>query len=193
MPSTQSRINPLPVDALDSATAALLPRITVAGEVTTGRSNIMRTLVRHPAIFKRWTPLCEGLLNGRLSDRDREVLVLRTAWNCGSEYEWGQHVVVGRKVGITDDEIERIPRGPEGAAWNAADSVLLRAADELHSDYRVSDETWDELSRRYDEQQLIEMALVVGHYTMVAMAVNTLGVPRDDGLPGFDEVPTVRS
>lgn len=188
MSPTQPRIGPLPVDDLDDATAALLPRIVVAGEVTTGRSNIMRTLVRHPAIFERWTPLCDGLLNGRLLDRDRELLVLRTAWNCRSEYEWGQHVVVGRKIGIGDEEIERIRRGPGAPGWEAGDSLLLRAADELHTDCSVSDETWSGLSRRYDEQQLIEIAMVVGHYTMVAMVLNTLRVPRDHGLPGFDEV-----
>lgn len=188
MPQPRPRISPLPVDSLDDATAALLPRIVVAGEITTGRSNVMRTLVRHPAIFERWTPLCEGLLNGRLPDRDRELLVLRTAWNCRSEYEWGQHVVVGRKVGLTDEEIGRVRRGPGAAGWDAADSLLLRTADELHADCKVSDETWSDLSRRYDEQQLIEMAMLVGHYTMVAMALNTLGVPRDDGLPGFEEV-----
>jgi alkylhydroperoxidase family enzyme len=188
MPPTNPRISPLPVDALDDATAALLPRIVVAGEVTTGRSNIMRTLVRHPALFERWTPLCDGLLNGRLPDRTRELLVLRTAWNCGSEYEWGQHVAVGRKVGLTDNEIERTRRGPKAPGWDAADALLLRVADELKADCCVSEETWRELARGYDEQQLIEIVMVVGHYAMVAMTLNSLGVPRDDGLLGFDEV-----
>jgi len=82
--------------------------MSVAGSVTAGRSNVFTTLVRHPDLSRTWTPLLEQLLNGRLPARDRELLILRTGWNCRSEYEWGQHVVVGHRVGLTDEEIRRL-------------------------------------------------------------------------------------
>ncbi len=185
MPSPTPRIPPVTGHELEEA-ASLLPKIVVAGTVTTGRSHIMRTLVRHASLFQRWTPFLDGLLNGVLSPRDRELLVLRTAWNCRSEYEWGQHVVVGRKVGLTDEEIRRVREGPEAAGWRPADALLLRAADELHHDFAISDATWAELVDRYDEQQLIELPMVVGHYQLVAMALKSLRVQPDEGLPGFD-------
>ena len=61
----------------------------------------------------------------------------------------------------------------------------MRAADELHSDARISDGTWSKLAERYDEKQLIEVPMLVGHYHMVAFTLNTLGVPLEDGLAGF--------
>ena len=85
------RIAPLTDDELDAETRALLPTIVVDGAPTTGRSNVLRTLVRHRPLFPRWTPFLDGLLNGTLPARDRELLVLRTASNCRCDYQWGQH------------------------------------------------------------------------------------------------------
>jgi 4-carboxymuconolactone decarboxylase len=185
MPSSNPRIPPVTGHELDEV-AALLPKIVVAGTVTTGKSNVMRTLVRHGFLFERWTPFLDGLLNGVLSPRDRELLVLRTAWNCRSEYEWGQHVVVGRKVALTDEEIRRVPAGPDAVGWSHEDALLLRAADELHHDFSLSDATWAQLADRFDERQLIELPMVVGHYQLMAMVLKSLSIQRDEGLPGFE-------
>lgn len=114
------------------------------------------------------------------------MLVLRTAWNCRSEYEWGQHVVVGRKVSLTEDEIQRVREGPDAEGWSPEDALLLRAADELHNDFSLSDTTWGQLVDLYNEQQLIELPIVVGHYQLMAMVLKSLNIQRDEGLPGFD-------
>ena len=181
------RIAPLTDDELDGDTRALLPRIVVDGAPTTGRSNVLRTLVRHRSLFPRWTPFLDGLLNGTLPGRDRELLVLRIASNCGCDYQWGQHVRVAQRIGLTNEEIRRTRRGPDAPEWDPADALLLRVADELHSDAYVSDPTWAALTGRYDEQQLIEIVMLVGNYQLVAMVVNSLRTPLDEGLPGLDD------
>ena len=56
----------------------------------------------------------------------------------------------------------------------------------MDADARISDDTWAALSERYNEQQLIEVPMLVGHYHMVAYTLNTLGVPLEPGLAGFD-------
>jgi 4-carboxymuconolactone decarboxylase len=63
--------------------------------------------------------------------------------------------------------------------------VLLRAADELVADHRLSDLTWSALSERYDDQQMIELTLLVGNYAMVAGMLNSIGVEREPGVAGF--------
>ncbi len=149
--------------------------------------NIFTTLVRHPGLFRHWLPFGGKLLAGKLPARDRELLILRTGWLCRSEYEWGQHVVIARGAGVTDDEIERVKQGADAAGWtDPFDVTLVRAAEELHADNRLSDETWSALSARYDERQLVEVPMLVGHYHMVAYTLNTLGVQREPGVPGFD-------
>src|SRR5688500_14681913 len=127
--------------------------------------NIFATLAHHPKLLNRWSAFGATLLfGGLLPGRDRELLILRTAWLCKAEYEWGQHVLIGRASGITDDEIERIPNAEVSDEWSPLDGALLRAADELHEQHRISDTTWNVLAESYDYQQLIEVCMVVGQY-----------------------------
>jgi alkylhydroperoxidase family enzyme len=180
------RIAPLPPEEQDDYARQLLGGVNVAGIEEAPTANIFATLVRHPGLFRRWLPFGGKLLAGKLPGRDRELLILRTAWLCQAEYEWGQHKVIGRAVEISDDEVEHVKAGPEAAGWDEFEATLLRAADELHADARMSDATWDVLAARYDERQLIEVPMVVGHYHMVAFALNTLGVELEPGVAGFD-------
>jgi 4-carboxymuconolactone decarboxylase len=175
------RIPPLPEAERDARANALLAGVAVSGPAT----NIFTTLVRHPGLFRRWLPFGGKLLAGRLPARDRELLILRTGWLCGAEYEWGQHVPIGRQAGLTEAEIAGIQAGPDDPTWSDHDAALLAAADELHGDACITDETWAKLAARYDERQLIEIPMVVGHYHLVAFTLNSLGVQREAGVPGF--------
>ena len=177
----EPRIPPLPDAARDARTNALLDEVAVSGPAT----NIFTTLVRHPGLFRRWLPFGGKLLAGRLPARERELLILRTGWLCGAEYEWGQHVPLGRQAGLTDAEIAGIQVGPEHPAWSDDDAAVLAAADELHHDACITDGTWAALATSYDESQLIEIPMLVGHYHLVAFTLNSLGVQLEPGVPGF--------
>jgi alkylhydroperoxidase family enzyme len=155
--------------------------------------NIFATLAHHPRLLKRWSAFGGTLLfGGRLPGRDRELLILRTAWLCKAEYEWGQHVLIGRDAGITDEEIEGIPGAEISDTWGPHDAALIRAADELHARSVISDATWAVLAATYDHQQLIEVCMVVGQYHMVAFTLNSLGVELEP-TPGLAQFPTVRT
>ncbi len=179
------RIPPLRREELTADQRALLGGV-VAADVD-GAVNIFATLVRHPGLFRRWLPFGGKLLAGKLPARDRELLVLRTAWRCRADYEWGQHVRIARAAGITDAEIARVAGTVDDRGWDGFDAVLLRAADELHDDARIGEPTWAALADRYDERQLIEVPMLVGHYHLVAFTLNSLGVLRENGVPGLPE------
>jgi 4-carboxymuconolactone decarboxylase len=151
-----------------------------------GDNNIFSTLARHTDLFRAWLPFGGFLLGGGvLPARERELLILRTGWNCSSPYEWGQHVRIAESLGIEREEIERVAAGPDAAGWSPGDATLLRAADELHENAKISDGTWERLAETYDERGLIEIAMLVGHYHMVAFALNSLEVELDEGLEGL--------
>jgi 4-carboxymuconolactone decarboxylase len=177
---TEPRIPPLPREGRDDRTEELLAGLR---RPDGSDLNIFATLAHHPRLLKRWSAFGGTLLyRGLLSDRERELLILRTAWHCRAHYEWGQHVAFARAAGLDDDAIARVAEGPE-AGWPDDDAVLLRAADELHSDARIGDATWAALAERYDERQLIELCMVVGQYHLVAFTLNSLDVQPEPGLP----------
>jgi uncharacterized protein YceH (UPF0502 family) len=179
------RLGPLADEELDEQQAELLRAVIVPGAGRT--ENIFRTLVRHPGLFRKWMPFGGKLLNGKLPARERELAILRVGWLCRSDYEWGQHVPIGKRAGLTDEEIARIPAGPKAPGWSDLDAAVLRATDELHEDACISDLTWERLSQVYDDKQLIELVMSVGHYHLVSMALNTLGVQREEGVVGLPD------
>ena len=119
--------------------------------------------------------------------RDKEILILRTAWLSRGDYIWGRHYVRGKESELTDEEIERITEGPGAEGWDDFDATLLRAADELHTSRFVSDATWNALSARYSEDQVREVVLIVGDYTQLAMFQNSLGAQLPEGYEGLPD------
>jgi alkylhydroperoxidase family enzyme len=173
-----ARLQPLPPDEFAAAVGIPIPEAD-----QTSPQNLVNTLGRHAKLTRRWMPYGMQLMFGLLPARDRELLILRTGLRCGSRYEWGQHVLIARQFGLTDEEITRVASGPEAEGWGDGDRLLLRAADELHDTSTLSQAVWDELAARYDDAQLIEIPLLVGHYHATAYVANALDVEPDAGLP----------
>jgi 4-carboxymuconolactone decarboxylase len=177
------RIPPLPPDRWDGDLKRILEATPAGIDRRLGDNNIFPTFAQHPDFFRAWLPFGGYLLTaGKLSGRDRELLILRTAVNCESSYEWGQHVRISLDGGIEREAIDRVLEGPDADGWSPHEAALLWAADELHEQSRISDATWEALAETYDAEQLIEATIVVGHYHMVAFALNSLGVELDEGL-----------
>ncbi|MFN0111287.1 MAG: carboxymuconolactone decarboxylase family protein [Blastocatellia bacterium] len=180
---SEPRLKPLADDELGAEALRVLEGATMRGQVF----NIFRTLAHHPRLLESWLVFGAQVLGkSTLPKRERELVVLRMGWLCQSEYEWGQHVLIGRRAGLTDEEILRIKDGADAEGWNNLDRAMLQATDELHADAFISDATWEQLSRHFSTQQLLDMIFVIGQYNLVSMALNTLGVQRDPGVPGFD-------
>ncbi|MEV0976516.1 carboxymuconolactone decarboxylase family protein [Streptomyces sp. NPDC049915] len=177
---TGPRLAPLPEDEWDPATRQLLAPI--ARDADGRLPHVFTTLVRHPGLFRHFLPFGSHLLrDGRLTDRTRELLILRTAHHTRAGYEWGRHVPLARAAGVTDEEIRRVGAGPDAHGWTPADALLLRAADELHRDARLSAATWSALAADHDEAQLIEITMLVGQYHMVAFFLNSAGTRLEPG------------
>jgi alkylhydroperoxidase family enzyme len=172
----QPRIAPLPPEEWSEEQRELLARGDPARVL-----NIFATLVRHPDLYRRWIPFGNHVLfKSSLGPREREVAILRVGHLCRAEYEFHHHTRIGKSVGLTDADIERIKAGPQAPGWAPLDSALLRAVDELHSEHCIGDETWKALSSHYSVPQMIDLVFAVGQYTMVCMALNSFGVQIED-------------
>jgi alkylhydroperoxidase family enzyme len=120
-----------------------------------------------------------------LPARERELVILRTGWRTRCEYEFGQHVLLGRRAGLGDEEIRRVTT--DDADWPPGDALLIRLSDEVHETRDVSDELWEALSGRWDREALLELVALAGFYGMVAGLLNAARVQRDPGVPGWPD------
>ncbi|MFW9823573.1 MAG: carboxymuconolactone decarboxylase family protein, partial [Candidatus Thorarchaeota archaeon] len=112
--------------------------------------------------------------------RDKEILILRTAWLCRAQYEWDHHVIAGRRSGLTDAEINNIKLGFNSQKWQAFDKVLIQSVDELYLDNNISDPTWVVLSEQYNMFQLMDLIFTVTSYNLLAMFLNTFGIQTEE-------------
>ena len=145
-----------------------------------------KTLVRHPKLFQRLvSDLMYLIQESTISNRDKELLILRTAWICKTEYEWSHHSIQAKQVGLSDQEIQRVKKGPNAKEWTPKDSALLLAADELHRDTCINDSTWAVLAEKYTQQQLMDIVFTVALYHMASMLLKSLGVELDQNAIGW--------
>jgi len=152
--------------------------------------NGLGTMLRHPALakailtfsihFATWTTV---------SKRIRELLILRIGWLRRSEYEFVQHLLLGRKAGLSEAELERVQSGPDAPGWSEEDADLLRAVDELHGDGAcIEDATWARLRTRFDTAQILDIIFAVGCYDLLAMVFNSARVVLESGLEPLEPV-----
>ncbi|HZT64760.1 MAG TPA: carboxymuconolactone decarboxylase family protein [Acidimicrobiales bacterium] len=149
--------------------------------------NIFATLAHNPRMLKRFNQLGGSLLGPRgLPGRQREIVILRVGWRCRSVYEFGQHTLIGRRVGLTDEEIAALTReAADGPDWSADDRALIAMADELCADDCVSRPTWERLAQRWNDSELVELLVLAGFYRLVSGFLNSAGVALDPGVPGW--------
>jgi len=150
--------------------------------------NIFGTIAHHPKLLKRFMNFAGLFLNkGLLPAREREIVILRVGWNCQSVYEFGQHTVIGQRVGLSLTEIDALTKSPSEYQWSDRDATLIAMSDDLCNDNCVSESTWKRLAADWKEDELIELVMVAGTYRLVSGFLNTMGVELDQDTPGWPE------
>ena len=145
----------------------------------------MLTMVKHPELFRCQMDMGTVLFQGSIAPRERELAVLRVGWLTRAPYEWGQHVNIAKRYGLSDVEVERVTQGSSAEGWSAHEAAILRGVEELLGDHALSDATWAALAATWSEQQLIEFPMMVGQYVATAFIQNSLRSALDNGNPGL--------
>jgi len=145
----------------------------------------MRIVIKHPELFRAQMNMGQMFYNGRLPRRERELAILRVAWLTQSPYEWGEHVDIGQRCGLTAEEVERVIHGSAAPGWSEFDRAVLRSVEELLADYAISDATWEVLAGTWDEAQLLEYPSMIGQYVTIAFLQNSIRVPLAEDNPGM--------
>lgn len=147
---------------------------------------LFRTVAHNESLFTDMVDMGllgrTGLLDRRALARPlRELIILRTCVAAGNDYEWNLHVkTISERMGLTPAQIAdtRTPE-PSPALWSDAERAAMRLADALVHRRPVADDLYAALRRHFDEATLIEMTLLTGLYTAVAMVV-ALAKPEFD-------------
>lgn len=181
------RIAPLRVDELDDEARAMIIKLReAAGKTEHGKiPEVFATMMKHARLYRCQMEMGTVLFTGTIPVLERELAILCVAWLCRAPYEWGQHVEIAKRYGMSADVIERVTRGASAHGWSAHEAAILRGVEDLLKDQMISDASWDVLARTWNEQQLIEFPSMVGQYVATAYSQNSLRLrlnPENRGL-----------
>src|SRR5439155_1946210 len=156
------------------------------GAQTVGNTdlNIFRALANAPQVFRGFGDLGGRLLlRSNLAPRTREAVILRMGALLGSDYEWGQHVVMGRAAGLGDEEIRAIRDGSL-AGLTEEETAAVRYGEAVES-RAVDDARWKETARQFDDSQMVELTVLAAFYGLVSRTLIALDVQLDDNIQGL--------
>lgn len=142
--------------------------------------NIHCVMANHPDLLQAWWQFRNySVGGGDLVQRDCELVILRVSVHMKTWYEWAAHVDRGLAAGLSIDQIDRVKNGPAAADWDARDSTLLQAVDELIETRSISTPTLDRIGRHFTANQIMDIISIHGVYVTLACMINTWGVEPD--------------
>lgn len=140
--------------------------------------NLTRMLAVVPETVTPFLDFARAFQLPILDPQHRELVIWRVAAISASAYEKFQHAGLAQQKGI--DEAKK--RAIERDAFDELDDVeraLLCYVDESVRRVRISDETFAELRRFYDEPQIALVTLLIGYYMLTARFLEALEVEND--------------
>ncbi|TCO62786.1 carboxymuconolactone decarboxylase family protein [Actinocrispum wychmicini] len=155
--------------------------IAVVGgrQARSGPLTLFLTLGRNRPLFRGWLQFARKLMpGGKLPRQDTELVILRVAHARRCGYEQRHHIRLGKRAGLTDDDIARIETD-SADGWTPRQRAILAAVDQLLADHDIDDPTWALLRTHLDEEACIELCFLVGHYEMLATTITALRVQPD--------------
>ncbi|WP_211247597.1 carboxymuconolactone decarboxylase family protein [Cryptosporangium arvum] len=104
-----------------------------------------------------------------LSDRARELAILVVAAHWGSTFEREAHEAVGRRAGLTDDELGAVRTGTEPHSLSTDELAALRTTRALLTGGGLEDAHYDAAVAALGERGLFELTTLVGYYGTLAL------------------------
>jgi len=148
-----------------------------------GNLNVYRALANADKVFTGWMLAGRAALTSPVVPvRLRELVVLRTAYLMDCAYELGQHRDVARTAGVSSDEIEAITSesGWQEAHFNPVELGVLQLTTELLATRSVSAEVFDGVHAALGSAATVEVLMVIGRYSGLALMLNALDVELDE-------------
>ena len=111
----------------------------------------------------------------------RETIIIATASEIKSQYEFFAHARLALQAGVSEDTIQAIAQGtaPEGLSGDEA--MLVRYVQELLRYHEISDPTFNAVRDRFGVQKTLEITALVGHYLLVGQILAAFEVDLPEG------------
>jgi 4-carboxymuconolactone decarboxylase len=147
-------------------------------------TNVSGLLAYAAGVGRAYQALGESFGECAVAPRDRELIILRTAWRTGNRYAFARHRVHGEAAGLTEREITDAAR--PWAQWDADFEPLIKAVDEICADDCLSEAAWQALLSCRSAEEVVQIILLIGYHRQLSGLLNSIGVELESGFHGWD-------
>lgn len=148
--------------------------------------NVFKAVCNSPKVGRNFIRLGNSILNPELLDpKLRELAILRVGVLLRSEYEFTKHVVIAKAVGVTDDQINELSNWTSSKKFSEIEHAVLQYTDEMTLNVKVSDGTFANLKRFFDDPAIVKLTAAIGYYGMVSRILVALQIELEPGEKAF--------
>jgi 4-carboxymuconolactone decarboxylase len=148
--------------------------------------NIFRLMGNNPELLRSYLRLGNGLwAHCGLDLPTRELVILRTAIHAKNEYEWHQHVRIGRQAGLEDSKITALHDWRSSDLFSATERAILGYVDALAVSNHPAQEIHDALEGAVGKAAVVGVNLLTGFYKMTAGFLEGMEVETEEPFVGW--------
>ncbi|MGE5594842.1 MAG: carboxymuconolactone decarboxylase family protein [Hyphomicrobiales bacterium] len=149
--------------------------------------NIFRAMGNNPALLRGYLRLGNTLWNHcGLDLPTRELVILRTAILHQSEYEWHQHVRIGRGAGLTNEQINALHRWRQSDLFSEPQRAIFAYVDAVNASDHPLDEVHAALEKHFDPGTIVGINILTGFYAMTAKFLGAMEVQTENAFVGWN-------
>jgi 4-carboxymuconolactone decarboxylase len=178
--AAQDRMPPIPKDKMTDA------QKKAADELVAGPRGVVAgpfvPLLRSPELMSRLQKTGEYLrFQNSIGQKLTEFVILMTARQWTQQYEYSAHASLAIKAGVKPEFVTAIAEGRRPTGMAADEEVAYDFCTELRQNQSVTDATYGRAISAFGEQGVVDMSVLVGYYTTLAMIMNVARTPVHEG------------
>jgi alkylhydroperoxidase family enzyme len=176
MTQSNARISMLQRDAVTPEVGEIYDALQAQRGVV---PNMFRVLAHVPEVAQGVAGFLKPLLgDGALKGWYKELIAVRMAILCESEYAIRAHKISARQKGAYEVKIASVEQFEQGGAFDEKEKLGFRLADRLHKGATtVDDAFFAELQIAFSEPEIVELFLTAAAFEMFPRFVDGLRIP----------------
>ncbi|CAF2091728.1 unnamed protein product [Rotaria magnacalcarata] len=143
--------------------------------------NLYKVLANNPTLLSSWIDFAYSLRSNCTTSRQlRELMILRGAQLCNSQYEWFQHEQMAKQCGITIEKVNSIKEWRQNSLFDDKEKVALDLMESLiQNGGAISEELDKQLKQYFTEAEYLELILTGSFYVMVPTVLKALRIQTE--------------
>ncbi len=148
--------------------------------------NLFKAMGNSPKVGRNFVRLGNAILNPEFIDpKLRELAILRVGNLLRAEYEFTKHVTIGVEAGVAKDQIDELSNWASSKKFTDIERAVLQYTDEVTLNVKVSDGTFANLKRFFDDPAIVKLTATIGYYGMVSRILVALQIELEPGEKAF--------